>query len=58
VSVAGYLRPLGYVTVTGTAHGTGFISRGHETMLLTVSGGGTSVAVDASSAEVPAFTSP
>jgi hypothetical protein len=58
VSAAGNLRPLGYVTVTGTVHGTGFISRGHETMLLTVSGGGSSIGVDASSVEVPGFTSP
>ena len=54
----GNVRPLGHVTARGTAHGTGFITYGYESLHLTLTDASASVTIDAQSGRVPGFTSP
>jgi hypothetical protein len=54
----GTVRPLGRVTASGTAHGVGFVAFGHETIRLTLTGGGGAVTVSGTSGRAPAFSSP
>jgi hypothetical protein len=58
LSLKGNVRPLGHVTARGTAHGTGFITYGYESLDLTLADASASVTIDAQSARVPGFTSP
>jgi hypothetical protein len=54
----GNVRPLGHVTARGTAHGTGFITYGYESLHLTLTDASARVTIDAQSGRVPGFTSP
>jgi hypothetical protein len=56
LKAAGSITPLGHVTATGTADGTGFIARGRQTLHLTLHGDGTTLTVSALSGDVPSFT--
>jgi hypothetical protein len=58
LKAAGPVPPLGRTAMKGTVRGTGFITRGHETIQLTVTAPGGTLTVDASSPTVPGFTSP
>ena len=58
IAGAGRVKPLGHVSVSGTAHGTGFIARGYESLNLTLSNAKHHVTVTAQSGLVPGFTSP
>jgi hypothetical protein len=58
VSGSGTIRPLGRVHVSGSAHGTGLIASGHETLRLTLRARSGEVVVSAQSGLVPGFTSP
>ena len=55
---SGDVKPLGRVTAAGTVSGVGNARFGHETLRLTLNGAGGSVVMSATSAQVPAFTSP
>jgi hypothetical protein len=54
----GKVSPLGTVTMSGTAHGTGFIARGREEIRLSLTGEHGSVTLTGESGPVPGFTSP
>ena len=58
IKAHGTIAPLGAVSATGRAHGTGFISRGRVTISLTLTDSRGAVTASASSAPVPGFTSP
>lgn len=58
VTARGSLHPLGAVTVTGTAAGTGNINFGFESLQLTLTGKDGSGRLIARSGRVPAFTYP
>jgi hypothetical protein len=60
ITAHGTVRPLGHVTVSGTAHGMGNARFGHETVRLTLTrgDGGGAVTVTGTSGRVPGFSSP
>jgi hypothetical protein len=58
LTAAGSLHPIGAVTATGTAAGTGNIMSGFESLQLALSGRHGSARLTARSARVPSFTSP
>jgi hypothetical protein len=58
IDASGTVRPLGLVASSGSAHGTGFIVRAHETLHLTLTTPRGQIVIDARSATVPGFTSP
>jgi hypothetical protein len=58
IAASGTISPLGRVSISGTAHGTGNIMYGHESMTLKLSDAKGSVTVSAASGRVPGFTSP
>jgi hypothetical protein len=55
---AGSIQPLGHATVQGEIHGTGFIQKGRETLILTVSNSAGAVTLEALSSPVKGFSSP
>jgi hypothetical protein len=58
ITAHGTVRPLGQVTASGTAHGTGNARFGYESVRLTLTGGGGAVTVTGTSGRVPGFSSP
>jgi hypothetical protein len=58
IKAHGTVAPLGHVSATGTAHGTGFVAHGRVTASLTLTDSRGAVTVSVSSAPVPGFTSP
>ncbi len=58
ITADGSLNPIGAVTATGTAGGTGNINFGFEAFELTLTGKRGSTRLSARSSHVPAFTSP
>jgi len=58
IAATGTIKPLGHVSATGTVQGTGFIANGHESLKLRLTRHGASITIDATSGQVPGFTSP
>jgi hypothetical protein len=58
IMASGKLKPLGPVSATGTAQGTGFIARGYASMQLTLTAGNGTVTYQAQAGPVGGFTSP
>jgi hypothetical protein len=58
LTLHGHVRPLGNITARGTAHGTGFIAYGYESLHLTLANASARVTIDAQSGRVRGFTSP
>jgi hypothetical protein len=58
INVSGKLAPLGHVSATGTAQGTGFIVHGYDYLQLKLATRQGTVAYDAQSGPVQGFTSP
>jgi hypothetical protein len=58
IKASGKLKPLGHVSATGTAQGTGFIARGYTSMQLTLTAGHGTVTYEAQAGPVGGFTSP
>jgi hypothetical protein len=58
IAASGTVGPLGHVEVSGSAHGTGFIAQGRESLTVTLHGSSGSVTVTAQSRLVRGFTSP
>src|SRR5262245_5573633 len=54
----GRVSPLRRVRIAGTAHGTGFVSSGRETMALSIADRRGTIRLTAQSEPVPGFTSP
>jgi hypothetical protein len=58
IRASGAVAPLGRVSASGRGQGTGFVSRGRESLRLTLVGRGEKVSIAAESGFVPGFTSP
>jgi hypothetical protein len=58
IAASGSVSPLGRVSVSGTANGTGNIAFGHESLTLRLSTAKGAVTLTAVSGRVPGFTSP
>ena len=58
LTAAGALAPLGHVSTSGTATGTGFIRTGHTKLAVTLHAGAGTVTLSGQSGAVPAFTNP
>jgi hypothetical protein len=58
LSASGKMSPLGHVTASGAAAGTGFIRSGHTRLTLTLHSSRGAVTLNGQSPEVPAFTQP
>jgi hypothetical protein len=58
IKASGTVNPFGMTTGRGTAHGTGFIFRGQESLTLTLVSSAGKVTLTAYSRTVPGFTSP
>lgn len=58
IAGSGTVNPLGHVEVTGTAHGTGFVAHGRESLQLRLDASRGSVTVTAQSGLVAGFSSP
>jgi len=58
LTLAGTVAPLGHVSASGTATGTGFIRSGHTRLAVTLHAGAGTVRLSGQSAAVPAFTNP
>jgi hypothetical protein len=58
LDASGRITPLGAVTASGEARGTGFIAHGRESLTIDLAGSSGTVGVSATSGTVPGFTSP
>lgn len=58
LQLTGKVAPLGTVSANGRVNGTGFIARGHETLVVTISVPRGALSLSAQSPLVPGFTSP
>ena len=58
VSATGKLKPIGHVSTTGLAAGTGFVPMGRETLQLKLTAAGGQLTIEARSQPVPGFTTP
>ncbi len=58
VEASGPITPLGHLSARGTAHGTGFIAQGHESLRLALVYSAGTVTITAQSRLVPGFTAP
>jgi len=58
LTAAGTISPLGHVSASGTAAGTGFIRSGHTRLTVTLQPTGGTVTLSGQSPAVPGFTQP